>query len=269
MLMFRYLARTITRQHQRAAPHQAVALSTTSSTSSTSSTSFTSSTPSSLEQFKTEAEHQDFLEANAQLPDGFSTATRTFSFSPRELPTLDAAMTLTMLSLDDPNGTAAWAAMFTKNAFPGSPVVVGREMLESSCSRVRGIIANNKISNVFPGGDEGSSSGVNNAKRVAQAALEALNPPSASPSAQHNKDVHFLPSSTGVIGWRIPADEMIAEMPALVSSLQSDSALPAARGIMTTDLYPKLRGVDIQCDNGKTGRLVGIAKGAGMIEPNM
>ena len=70
-------------------------------------------------------------------------------------------------------------------------------------------------------------------------------------------------------GWRIPVSEMIDEMPALVESLQSDSILPAARGIMTTDLYPKARAVEIPCADGSVGRLVGIAKGAGMIEPNM
>ena len=53
------------------------------------------------------------------------------------------------------------------------------------------------------------------------------------------------------------------------NSLQPDSILPAARGIMTTDLYPKVRSVEIPCANGTTGRLVGIAKGAGMVEPNM
>ena len=81
--------------------------------------------------------------------------------------------------------------------------------------------------------------------------------------------VNVLPSSTGVIGWQIPVKEMIDEMPALADSLQPDSILPAARGIMTTDLYPKVRSVEIPCANGTTGRLVGIAKGAGMVEPNM
>ena len=207
------------------------------------------------------------------MPEGWSTATTSFSFNPRELPTLDASMTLTMLSLDDPKGTAAWAAMFTKNAFPGSPVVVGRELLATKGSRVRGIIANNKISNVFPGGSEGTSSGVNNAKKVAAAALEALRDVesgggsggsgggSGGNSESSESSVAFLPSSTGVIGWRIPADEMIDEMPLLVSQLQiDDGALPAAQGIMTTDLYPKVRGVDIPCANGQVGRLVGVAK---------
>jgi len=183
-------------------------------------------------------------------------------------------MTLTMLSLDNPEGTASWAGMFTKNAFPGSPVVVGRSLLAQSDSRLRGVIINNKISNVFPGGD---SSGVDNARQVAEAAqtaLEAVKDTTTTTTASTTTTTttgraSFLPSSTGVIGWRIPVDEMVAEMPTLVHQLQSDSALPAAQGIMTTDLYPKVRGVDLPCQNGDTGRLVGIAKGAGMIEPNM
>ena len=104
------------------------------------------------------------------------------------------------------------------------------------------------------------------AKEVAAAALAAL-PGSA--STEGDQDVAVLPSSTGIIGWRIPVDEMVDEVPALVKSLQSESILPVARGIMTTDLYPKVRSVEIPCADGSTGRLVGIAKGAGMIEPNM
>ena len=73
-----------------------------------------------------------------------------------------------------------------------------------------------------------------------------------------------LPSSTGVIGWRLPVDEMVAALPAL-EDLSSSPALEAAKGIMTTDRYPKLAARELA--NG--ARLVGIAKGAGMIEPNM
>ena len=230
------------------------------------------------EEFPTEAAHRAFIARQARLPRGFSCATRTFRFNPRELPTMDAQMTLTCLSLDDPRGTASWAATFTKNAFPGSPVLVGRELLAArddadGGGRLRGILANNKISNVFPGGLDGSAGGVEDAKRVAAAALAQLNQPDGI-DGHDDDDVlaaapAMLPSSTGVIGWRIPVDEMIAEMPELMASLQSESALPAAEGIMTTDMYPKVRAAEIACADGSTGRMVAIAKGAGMIEPNM
>ena len=154
-----------------------------------------------------------------------------------------------MLALENPNGTESWSAMFTKNAFPGSPVIVGRDLLAagygegdniSSRARLRGICVNNKVSNVFPGSD-----GVQDAKDVAAAALSVLPGTSSATEA-----VNVLPSSTGVIGWQIPVKEMIDEMPALADSLQPDSILPAARGIMTTDLYPKVRSVEIPCANG-------------------
>ena len=216
------------------------------------------------ETFQNKKQHIQFLQDQATLPSGFSAGISTFKFSPQELPTLDASMTLTMLSLDDPNGTAAWSAMYTKNAFPGSPVTVGKDLLADPISRIQGIICNNKISNVFPGG---KTSGVDNAKKVAQSALNELN--QANNITNSTSTSTFLPSSTGVIGWRIPVDEMIQEMPTLIQNLDNKSALPAAQGIMTTDLYPKVRGVEIPCENGDLGLLTGIAKGAGMIEPNM
>jgi glutamate N-acetyltransferase/amino-acid N-acetyltransferase len=67
-----------------------------------------------------------------------------------------------------------------------------------------------------------------------------------------------------VIGWGLPADDIIAHLPQAVTTLEASSVLPAAEGIVTTDLYPKIRSANIGA-----GRIVGIAKGAGMIEPNM
>jgi len=73
-----------------------------------------------------------------------------------------------------------------------------------------------------------------------------------------------LPSSTGVIGWSLPSGAIISALPAAVASLSGDSVMPAAEGIVTTDLYPKVRRAAVGA-----GSIVGIAKGAGMIEPNM
>jgi glutamate N-acetyltransferase/amino-acid N-acetyltransferase len=75
-----------------------------------------------------------------------------------------------------------------------------------------------------------------------------------------------LPSSTGVIGWRLPAKELAEDVvPAAIENLQSVSGWNAAEAIMTTDRFPKIRSKTLK--NG--ARIVGIAKGAGMIEPNM
>lgn len=80
-----------------------------------------------------------------------------------------------------------------------------------------------------------------------------------------SKDL-VVPSSTGIIGWRLPIDAIEANLPKAVSNLQSNSMLPAALGITTTDRYAKLRRYD---SKDKKWSIVGIAKGAGMIEPNM
>ncbi len=97
-----------------------------------------------------------------------------------------------------------------------------------------------------------------NAELVCDAVAKALNLEKGSDSV--------LPSSTGVIGWRLPAKELAGDVvPKAVENLQEESAFSAARDIMTTDRYPKLRSKTLS--NG--ARLIGIAKGAGMIEPNM
>jgi glutamate N-acetyltransferase/amino-acid N-acetyltransferase len=187
--------------------------------------------------------HRAWLASQAALPLGFRAGAARFDFVPVEVHK-PARMTLTLIALDRP--TDAFAAMFTKNAFPGAPVIVGRRRLDGA--RLGAILVNNKVSNVCaPGGVEAAE------RTSAEAArLLGLRPD------------EVLPSSTGVIGWRLPEAEMMAALPAAVASLQAASILPAADGIMTTDLYAKVRRVDLA-----GGSLVGIAKGAGMIEPNL
>jgi glutamate N-acetyltransferase/amino-acid N-acetyltransferase len=67
-----------------------------------------------------------------------------------------------------------------------------------------------------------------------------------------------------VIGWKLPVEDMLAHIPATAGALAAGSVVPAAEGIMTTDLYPKVRRQVVG-----DGSIVGIAKGAGMIEPDM
>ncbi len=193
--------------------------------------------------FSSRAEHRAWLAANAALPRGFRVGTTRFDFMPFEVPK-PAKMTVTLIALDQP--TADFAAMFTKNAFPGAPVIVGRNRLAQP--RLGAIIVNNKISNVCAPG------GVDTSERLCAATAQALGLAAT----------EVLPSSTGVIGWRLPADQMIAALPQAVATLKPGSILPAAEGIVTTDLYPKIRRADLA-----GGSIVGIAKGAGMIEPNM
>lgn len=193
--------------------------------------------------FSNRAAHRAWLASQAQLPLGFRVGTSRFEFMPREAPK-PAKMTLTLIALDQP--TTDFAAMFTRNALPGAPIIVGRQRLHEPT--LGAVIVNNKVSNVCaPGGVEASE------KICARLAnLLQLTPG------------QILPSSTGVIGWGLPVDAIIEALPQTSASLTSESILPAAEGIVTTDLYPKIRRVSVGA-----GLIVGIAKGAGMIEPNM
>lgn len=199
--------------------------------------------PSTDLSFSSRSEHRAWLATQAILPAGFRAGVTRFDFTPQEAPK-PSRMTLTLIALDQP--TPDFAAMFTKNAFPGAPVVIGRERLGETA--LGAIIINNKISNVCaPGGVEAS-------ERVCAETAKLLSIPARS----------VLPSSTGVIGWGLPIDRMVAALPAAVESLSGGSAVPIAEGIVTTDLYPKCRRQAVG-----SGSIVGIAKGAGMVEPNL
>jgi glutamate N-acetyltransferase/amino-acid N-acetyltransferase len=193
--------------------------------------------------FASAGDHQAWLSAHAALPRGFRVGTTQFEFRPVEVDK-PARMTLTLLALDA--ATPSFAALFTKNAFPGAPVIIGRERLSEPT--LRAIVVNNKISNVC------AARGVETAERVCAETARLL--------GCSGREV--LPSSTGVIGWQLPSEAMLTNLPAVRDALQADTILPAARGICTTDLYPKVRSVELA-----GGRIVGIAKGAGMIEPNL
>jgi glutamate N-acetyltransferase/amino-acid N-acetyltransferase len=193
--------------------------------------------------FSSRTEHRAWLAAQAALPAGFRVGTARFDFTPREAPK-PSKMTLTLIALDRP--AADFAAMFTRNALPGAPIVVGRRRLTEPA--LSAIIVNNKISNVCAAG------GVEAAERICAETARLLK---FSPT-------QILPSSTGVIGWGLPVEAMLAALPQVVATLTPGSVLPAAEGIMTTDLYPKVRRAAAS-----GGSIVGIAKGAGMIEPNL
>jgi glutamate N-acetyltransferase/amino-acid N-acetyltransferase len=193
--------------------------------------------------FADRASHRAWLRTQSKLPAGFRVGGARFDFTPAEAPK-PARMTLTLIALE--KATPDFAAVFTKNAFPGAPVIVGRRRLAEPL--LSAIIINNKISNVCaPGGVEAS-------ERVCAETARLLGVGAAS----------VLPSSTGVIGWGLPTGAIVSALPGAVASLSGDSVMPAAEGIVTTDLYPKVRRAQVGA-----GSIVGIAKGAGMIEPNM
>jgi len=198
-----------------------------------------------MEKYNTKEEYLIELEKRGKLPEGFKTAVLPLSFFPAERPVeKPLPMRMSLLMLDKP--TSVFGAAFTRNKCPGAPVILGKERLASG--RIRGVLINNKIANVC------IESGV----RDSLALLEKL-----AEETGTSPDEYF-PSSTGIIGWRLPVKEMEKNIPALVASLEGGSAVNLAKGIMTTDSFPKLRSAEVG-----DGRIVGIAKGAGMIEPNM
>ncbi len=192
--------------------------------------------------FSSREQHRAWLAAEAALPRGFRVGTAAFAFVPAEA-AKPARMTLTLLALD--RATPDFAAVFTRNAVVGAPVQIGRRRLAEPA--LRAVVVNNKISNV------GAPDGVASAERICAAVSQGLG----------GKPEEILPASTGVIGWRLPLEPMLAAVPDAVRALSPVSALPAAEGIMTTDLYPKVRRAQVG-----GGSIVGLAKGAGMIEPS-
>ena len=186
------------------------------------------------------------LEERSRPPEGFRIGVSSLGFTPVEKPDgPEASMNLTAIILEEP--TESFGAVFTRNAFPGYPVRIGRRLLKEAL--VQGVLVNNKIANVCaPGGEQAALSVTSALEQQMEGILRAP----------------VFPSSTGVIGWSLPVKAMTDRIPELAAALQKDSLLPAAKGIMTTDSFPKIRS-----ENVGEGSLCGIAKGAGMIEPNM
>ncbi|HEX7599865.1 MAG TPA: bifunctional ornithine acetyltransferase/N-acetylglutamate synthase, partial [Polyangia bacterium] len=197
---------------------------------------------SNLSFASTEA-HRAWLATQAILPAGFRVGTTSLSFTPAEV-AKSAKMNLTLVALDRP--TPDFAALYTRNAFPGAPVTLGRRRLDETT--VGALVVNNKVSNVC------APDGVAIAERWCESVAAAL-------GLQARQ---VLPNSTGVIGWRMPIEAMQTALPAAVTTLGKKSLLDAATSIMTTDLYPKVRRATVGA-----GSVVGFAKGAGMIEPNL
>jgi glutamate N-acetyltransferase/amino-acid N-acetyltransferase len=147
---------------------------------------------------------------------------------------------------------AAVAGVFTRNRFCAAPVIVCREHLAQG-SGVRALVINTGNANAGTG-DEGL--------RAARVTCEALAKVLGCDARQ------VLPFSTGVIMEPLPVDRLIAGLPQAIGRLQSAHWLEAAEAIMTTDTQPKAasRRLDVA---GRTITVTGIAKGAGMIRPNM
>jgi acetylglutamate kinase len=140
--------------------------------------------------------------------------------------------------------------VFTVNTLCAAPVAYGRSRLPAT--GIRAIVANSGNANVLTG-----PVGARDERAVATAVAKAL---SVEPDT-------VLTASTGGIGIRLPAERIVAAAPALVAALGDDVA-GAAEAIRTTDLRTKLAFREIDVD-GKRVRFAAIAKGSGMIHPQM
>ena len=171
-----------------------------------------------------------------RFPRGFRCASRNIGLKPNAR---DLAIFVSEVE-------ATAAAVFTRNQFPGAPIILGRETIREA--RLRAIVANSKVSNVATGEE-----GVRNARRMAAAAAAEI-------GTTANR---VLVSSTGVIGVPLPIEKIEAGIKGISKELR-DSPLEGAEGIMTTDTHPKALSTSVG-----NATITWVAKGSGMIEPNM
>lgn len=143
------------------------------------------------------------------------------------------------------------AGVFTQNRFCAAPVIVAKQHLMQSPTRA--LVVNTGNANAGTG-----EAGIQHAVATC-AELARL----VGCAAQQ-----VLPFSTGVIMEPLPVDRIVAGLPAAVANCKADNWFGAAQAIMTTDIVPKAASRQVQID-GKTVTITGIAKGSGMIRPNM
>ena len=155
---------------------------------------------------------------------------------------------LLLIRLDE---GAAVAGVFTQNRFCAAPVVVCREHLQTGA--IRALVINTGIANAGTG-----EPGLQGARATCADAARLLG----------CKPGQVLPFSTGVIMEPLPAERIEAGLPACSADLREDNWAAAAEAIMTTDTLPKAASRKVSL-HGTAVTVTGIAKGAGMIRPNM
>lgn len=146
---------------------------------------------------------------------------------------------------------ASVAAVFTKNAVKAAPVLLDIERVKSG--KGRAVVINSGNANACTGDD-----GLKKAREMSRGVAKALKV----------KEEMVYVSSTGVIGEPLPVDKITNAIPELVKDMREDGWKDAEAAIMTTDAFPKMVGVRTDI-GGKDVTIMGIAKGAGMIHPNM
>ena len=145
------------------------------------------------------------------------------------------------------------AGVFTQNRFCAAPVVVAKEHLFDSKSAIRALVVNTGNANAGTG-----EAGIVHTRATCAELARLLGCDAR----------QVLPFSTGVIMEPLPVEKIVAGLPAALASLKPDNWFAAAQAIMTTDIVPKAVSKQISL-NGTTVTITGIAKGSGMIHPNM
>jgi glutamate N-acetyltransferase/amino-acid N-acetyltransferase len=149
---------------------------------------------------------------------------------------------------------ASCGLLLTTNQVQGAPLTVSREHRRKG--RVRGVVVNSGNANTLTG-----ERGVRDARRMCEIAARTTG----------HKPENFLVASTGVIGRRLEMEIVEEGIQKAVEALRSstEASLEAARAIMTTDRFPKSVSVRIALEDGTPVEIGGIAKGAGMIGPQL
>jgi glutamate N-acetyltransferase/amino-acid N-acetyltransferase len=144
------------------------------------------------------------------------------------------------------------AGVFTQNRFCAAPVIVAREHLATGVG-IRALLINT--------GNANAGTGEDGLARARRSCIDLAKLLGCTPQ-------QVLPFSTGVIMEPLPVERLIAGLPACLTDLHEDNWFAAAQAIMTTDIVPKAASRQIEID-GETVTITGIAKGSGMIHPDM
>ncbi len=181
---------------------------------------------------------------SATSPGGFAAAAAHAGLKPNGA--LDVALLVSATS-------CATAGVFTKSALRAAPVLYDAEMLADRPGRTRAVAMNARVANACTG-----AAGLEAARAMARAAEEAAGLP------PHTA----LVLSTGVIGVPLPVDKVSGGLREAAAKLSPEGGVDAARAIMTTDTRPKHVAVRLETPGGPI-IIGGMAKGAGMIHPDM
>lgn len=161
-----------------------------------------------------------------------------------------SALDLAVLAADTP---ASAAALFTTNLAQAAPVMVSRQHIERTHGTARAVVVNSGCANACTG-----AQGLAHARQMAEDTAAALG---CLPE-------EVLVASTGVIGVALKIDRVAAGIQAAARAMSRGHGSDAARAIMTTDPFPKEHAITVQTPRGSF-TVGGMAKGSGMIEPNM